>query len=133
MSRMMVRTGILAAVATVALLTGVMGTEAGPVKPPSASQDLGFLSAANDYNVFLNLSLKNGSPVVHTVDVGDIPADRPRLLVAVKTYWNKFPNFDVIDPNGVRHELDGFINDPNQSNTFWINVPAENGRYQIEL
>ena len=135
MNRMMIRARLLAAVATVALLACVMGTEAegGSAKPPSGSQDMGTLSAANDYNVLLNLTLKNGSPVIHTVDVADIPAGRSRLLLAVKTYWNKYPSFDVVDPSGIRHGIDGFINDPNQSNTFWINVPAQPGRYEIEI
>jgi hypothetical protein len=83
--------------------------------------------------VLLNLTLKNGNPVVHTVVIDDIPDSRLRLLLAVKTYWNKFPTFDVVDPNGIRHGIDGFINDSNQSNTFWINPPAETGRYDIEL
>src|SRR6266545_8112945 len=98
MKQMMIRGRLLATVATVVWLACVMGSEAkgASAKPPSGPQDMGTLSASNDYNVLLNLTLKNGSPVVHTVDVGDIPADRPRLLVAVKTYWNKFPNFDVI-------------------------------------
>src|SRR5262245_37440658 len=123
MNRMMIQTRLLATVATVALLACVMGPEAkgGAAKPPSGSQDLGTLSPANDYNVLLDLTLKNGSPVVHTVDVGDIPDGRSRLLVAVKTYWNKYPSFDVVDPSGTRHGIDGIINDPNQSNTFWIN------------
>ena len=135
MNRMMIRSNLLATVATVTLLACVMGTEAkgGPAKPPSGSQDMGFLSAANDYNVLLNLSLKNGSQVVHTVDVGEIPDSRPWLLVAVKTYWNKYPSFTVVDPSGDRHEIDGVIKDPNQSNTFWISVPAEAGQYEIEL
>ena len=126
---------LLATVTTVALLACVVGTEGegASAKPPSGSQDMGTLSAANDYNVLLNLTLKNGSPVVHTVDVADIPASRSRLLLAVKTYWNKYPSFDVVDPSGTRHGIDGVINDPNQSNTFWINVPAELGRYEIEL
>jgi hypothetical protein len=96
---------------------------------------MGTLSAANDYNVLLNLTLKNGNPVVHTVVIDDIPASRTRLLLAVKTYWNKFPTFDVVDPqHGIHYGIDGgFINDPNQSNTFWINLPAEPGRYEIEL
>ncbi len=135
MNRMMIQARLLATVATVALLACVVGTEGegASAKPPSGSQDMGTLSAANDYNVLLNLTLKNGSPVVHTVDVADIPASRSRLLLAVKTYWNKYPSFDVVDPSGIRHEIDGFINDPNQSNTFWINVPAQPGRYEIEL
>ena len=135
MNRMMIRGRLLATVAMVVLLACVMGTEANGAtsKPPSESQDLGTLSAANDYNVLLNLTLKNGSPVVHTVDVVDIPASRSRLLLAVKTYWNKYPSFDVVDPSGIRHGIDGFINDPNQSNTFWINVPAQPGRHEIEL
>jgi len=135
MNRMMIRSNLLATVATVTLLACVMGTEAkgGPAKPPSGSQDMGILSAANDYNVLLNLSLKNGSQVVHTVDVGEIPDSRPWLLVAVKTYWNKYPSFTVVDPSGDRHEIDGVIKDPNQSNTFWISVPAEAGQYEIEL
>ena len=130
--RVMVRAGILPVVAAAALLTSVR-TEAGSTKPPSASQDLGVLSVDNDYNVLVDLTLKNGTRVVHTVDVDDIPADRSRLLVAVKTYWNKYPSFTVVDPGGNRHEIDGVINDPNQSNTFWINVAAEQGRYEIEL
>ena len=135
MNRMMIRARLLATVTTVALLACVVGNEGegASAKPPSGSQDMGTLSAANDYNVLLNLTLKNGSPVVHTVDVADIPASRSRLLLAVKTYWNKYPSFDVVDPSGIRHEIDGFINDPNQSNTFWINVPAQPGRYEIEL
>src|SRR5262245_8138945 len=124
MNRMMTRTRLLATGATVVLLASAMGTEAkGATKPPSGSQDMGTLSAANDYNGLLNLTLKNGSPVVHTVDVGDIPANLPRLLLAVKTYWNKYPSFNVVDPSGIRHEVDAVINDPNQSNTFWINLP----------
>ena len=81
MDRMMIRGSLLAAVATFALLACVMGTEAkgGAAKPPSGSQDMGTLSAANDYNVLLNLTLKNGSPVVHTVDVDDIPDNRSWL------------------------------------------------------
>src|ERR1041385_8101508 len=135
MNRMMIRPALLASIATVALLACVMGSEANgaAAKPPSGSQYMGTLSAANDYNVLLNLTLKNGSPVVHTVDVDEIPPSRPRLLVAVKTYWNKFPSFDVVDPSGIRHEIDGVISDPNQSNTFWINVPAQPGRYEIEI
>ena len=135
MNRMMIRARLLATVATVALLACVMGTEAegASAKPASGSQDMGTLSAANDYNVLLNLTLKNGSPVVNTVDVDEIPSGRSRLLLAVKTYWNKFPSFEVVDPSGNRHGIDGFINDPNQSNTFWINVPAEPGKYEIEL
>src|SRR6266496_3281156 len=117
MNRMMIRARV-AIVATVAALAGAMGTEAtgSPVKPPSGSQNMGTLSAANDYNVLLNLTLKNGSPVVHTVDIADIPADRSRLLLAVKTYWNKYPSFNVVDPSGIEHGIDGVINDPNQSN-----------------
>ncbi len=78
MNRMMIRARLLASVATVALLAFVMRTEAkgATAKPPSGSQDMGTLSAANDYNVLLDLTLKNGSPVVHTVDVGEIPASR---------------------------------------------------------
>jgi hypothetical protein len=135
MNRMMIRGSLLATVATVALLACVMGPEAkgGTAKPPSGSQDMGTLSAANDYNVLLNLTLKNGSPVVHTVDVGDIPDNRSWLLLAVKTYWNKYPSFTVVDPSGNRHEIGGIIKDPNQSNTFWISVPAEQGQYEIEL
>jgi len=135
MNRMMIRATLLVTVATVVLLAYVMGTEAkgATAKPPSGSQDMGTLSAANNYNVLLNLTLQNGSPVVHTVHVDEIPASRSRLLLAVKTYWNKYPSFDVVDPNGIRHEIDGFINDPNQSNTFWINVPAQPGQYEIEL
>jgi len=136
MNRMMIRGRLLATVATVALLSSVvMGTDAkgATSKPPSGSQDLGTLSAANDYHVLLNLTLKNGSPVVHTVDVRDIPASRSRLLLAMKTYWNKSPSFNVIDPSGIRHGIDGVINDPNQSNTFWINLPAQPGQYQIDL
>lgn len=78
MNRMMIRGSLLATVATVALLACVTGIEAngGTAKPPSGSQDMGTLSAANDYNVLLN---------------------------------------------------------PNQSNTFWISVPAELGQYAIEL
>src|SRR2546427_12546152 len=135
MNRMMIRGRRLATVATVALLASVMGTAANGAtsKPPSESQDMGTLSARNDYNVLLNLTLKNGSPVVHTVDIADIPANRTRLLLAVKTYWNKYPSFNVVDPSGIEHGIDGVINDPNQSNTFWINVPAQPGRYEIEL
>src|SRR5882724_1341581 len=105
MNQMMIRGRLLATVATVVWLACVMGTEAkgANVKPPSESQDMGTLSAANDYNVLLDLTLKNGSPVVHTVDVGDIPASRSRLLLAVKTYWNKYPSFEVVDPSGIRH------------------------------
>jgi len=133
--RKIIRNIALATVATVALLVSMIGTEAkgATAKPPSGSQDLGTLSAANDYNVLLNLTLKNGSLVVHTVDVDEIPAGRSRLLFAVKTYWNKYPSFTVVDPDGNRHGVSGVINDPNQSNTFWINVPAEPGRYEIEL
>ena len=135
MNQMMIRGRLLATVATVVWLACVMGTEAKGVdaKPPSGPQDMGTLSASNDYNVLLNLTLKNGSPVVHTVDVADIPTDRTRLLLAVKTYWNKYPSFNVVDPSGIEHGIDGVINDPNQSNTFWINVPAQPGRYEIEL
>src|SRR5229473_770275 len=135
MNRKMIRGRLLATVAMVALLACVMGTDAkgATSKPPSGYQDLGTLSAANDYHVLLNLTLKNGSPVVYTVDVRDIPASRSRLLLAVKTYWNKYPSFNVIDPSGIGHGIDGVINDPNQSNTFWINVPAQSGQYQIEL
>ena len=137
MDRMMVmiRGRLLATVAKVALLACVIGTEGtgATAKPPSGSQDMGTLSAANDYNVLLNLTLKNGSPVVHTVDVDVIPDGRIRLLVAVKTYWNKYPSFTVVDPNGDPHEIDGVIKDPNQSNTFWINLPAVAGQYEIEL
>jgi hypothetical protein len=134
MDRTMIRTR-LATTAAVALLACLTGTEAmgASVKPPSESQNMGTLSAANDYNVLLNLTLKNGSPVVHTVDVDEIPANRSRLLLAVKTYWNKFPSFYVVDPSGVRHRVDEVINDPNQSNTFWINLPAQRGQYEIEL
>lgn len=130
MNRMMIRAR-LAIVATVAALAAAMGTQAtgSPVKPPSGSQDMGTLSALNDYNVLLDLTLKNGNPVV----IDDIPASRSRLLVAVKTYWNKYPSFDIVDPSGDRHPIDGFINDPNQSNTFWINLPAVPGVYGIEL
>src|SRR5437667_12765068 len=119
MNRMRIRCRLLATVATVALLASVvMGTDAKGTtsKPPSGSQDMGTLSAANDYNVLLDLTLKNGSPVVHTVDVDEIPASRSRLLLAVKTYWNKYPSFDVADPTGIRHGIDGFINDLIQSN-----------------
>ena len=135
MNQMMIRGRLLATVATVVWLACVMGTEAKGVnaKPPSGPQNMGTLSARNDYNVLLNLTLKNGSPVVHTVDVADIPASRSRLLLAVKTYWNKYPSFNVVDPSGIEHGIDGVINDPNQSNTFWINVPAQPGRYEIEL
>ena len=135
MNQIMIRGRLLATVATVVWLACVMGTEAKGVnaKPPSGPQDMGTLSASNDYNVLLNLTLKNGSPVVHTVDVADIPTDRTRLLLAVKTYWNKYPSFNVVDPSGIEHGIDGVINDPNQSNTFWINVPAQPGRYEIEL
>src|SRR5207247_6041509 len=123
----------LATVATVAFLACVMGTEVkgAPAKPPSGSQDMGTLSATNDYNVLLDLTLKNGSPVVHTVDVDDIPASRSRLLLAVKTYWNKYPSFDVVDPSGIRQRIDGFINEPTQSNTFWNTAPAPPGRSEI--
>ena len=132
MNRMMIRGRLLVAVASLAC---VMGTEAEGVaaKPPSESQDMGTLSATNDYNVLLDLTLKNRTPVIHTIDVADIPASRSRLLVAVKTYWNKTPSFEVVDPSGFRYDIDGVINDPNQSNTFWINVPAQPGRYDIEL
>src|SRR5262245_13032123 len=125
----------LATVVTVAALACVMSTEApgAATKPPSESQDMGTLSAANDYNALLDLTLRNGDAVVHTVGVDDIPAGRSRLLLAVKTYWNKFPFFEVVDPSGIRHGIEAYISDPNQSNTFWINVPAEPGRYEIEL
>src|SRR5437667_10914072 len=119
MNRMRIRCRLLATVATVALLASVvMGTDAKGTtsKPPSESQDMGTLSAANDYNVLLNLTLKNGSPVVHTVDVGDIPASRSRLLLAVKTYWNQYPSFNVIDRSGIGHGIDVVITDPNHSN-----------------
>ena len=53
--------------------------------------------------------------------------------MAVKTYWNKYPSFDVLDPSGDQHLIDDFIKDPNQSNTFWINLPAVPGEYGIEL
>src|SRR5262245_30169719 len=109
MNPMTIQGRLLTTIATLALLVCVMGTDAkgGAAKPPSGSQDLGTLSAFNDYNVLLNLTLKNGSPVVHTVDVSDIPPDRPRLLVAVKTYWNKFPSFTLVDPSRNEHEIDG--------------------------
>src|SRR5262245_41352807 len=128
MNRMTIRTS-LATVATVAALVCVVGTEArgAATKPPSGPQNMGTLSAANDYNVLLNLTLKNGNPVVHTVDVADIPASRSRILLAVKTYWNKYPSFNVVDPSGFRYGISGTINDPNQSNTFWINLPAKPG------
>src|SRR3989442_15302435 len=54
-----------------------------------------------------HLTLKNGSPVVHTVDIADIPADRTRLLLAVKTYWNKYPGFNFLYPTGIEHGIDG--------------------------
>src|SRR5207247_2792533 len=84
-AQMMIRGRLLATVATVVWLACVMGTEAKGVnaKPPSGPQDTGTLSASNDYNMLLNLTLKNGSPVVHTVDIADIPANRTRLLLAV--------------------------------------------------
>src|SRR5438128_2528884 len=51
MNRMMIRARLLATVTTVALLACVMGTEVkgAPAKPPSGSQDMGTLSATNDY------------------------------------------------------------------------------------
>ena len=66
MNQMMIRGRLLATVATVVWLACVMGTEAKGenAKPPSGPQDMGTLSASNDYNVLLNLTLKNGSPVV---------------------------------------------------------------------
>ena len=78
MNQMMIRGRLLATVATVVWLACVMGTEAkgANAKPPSGPQDMGSLSASNDYNVLLNLTLKNGSPVVHTVDIADIPTDQ---------------------------------------------------------
>src|SRR6266550_3890864 len=111
MNRMMIQGRLLATVA-VALLACGIGSEArgANAKPPSESQDMGTLSAANDYNVLLNLTLKNGSPVVHTVNVGDIPDSRSRLLLAVKTYWNKYPSFNVVDPDGILHGIDGVTN-----------------------
>jgi hypothetical protein len=135
MNQMMIRTRLLPTVVAVALLASVTGTQlkGANAKPPSGSQNMGTLSATNDYNVLLDLTLKNASPVVHTVDVSDIPPSRTRLLVAVKTYWNKYPSFDLVDWSGNRHGIGGVINDPNQSNTFWINVPAHQGRYEIEL
>ena len=51
----------------------------------------------------------------------------------MKTYWNKYPSFNVVDPSGIEHGINGVINDPNQSNPFWINVPAQSGRHEIEL
>src|SRR5437667_12009491 len=121
MNRMRIRCRLLATVATVALLASVvMGTDAKGTtsKPPSGSQDLGTLSASNDYNVLLNLTLKNGSPVVHTVDIADIPTDRTRLLLAGKTDWNKYPSFNVVDPSGIDQRVGDAINNPNKSNTY---------------
>ena len=96
--------------------------------------DLGCLSTTDNYDNLIHGEFSATSPDYEIrFEVCTIPADRTNLLAYIETYWNKSPGISLVDPTGQVHSLTGTVVDPNQSKTLYINIPALEGAYVLQL